>query len=107
VVKSGRLQEESITSMPFSKPHPVTNGTSKDPARDQAGVMRMLTRTKNASLGQSVVSAAAIASEIEDHFKFGLKMELMILWQLMYEYIDLAREIFDTRHKALLSFDNT
>ena len=69
--------------------------------------MRMLTRTKNASLGQSVVSAAAIASEIEDHFKFGLKMELMILWQLMYEYIDLAREIFDTRHKALLSFDNT
>jgi hypothetical protein len=68
--------------------------------------MRMLTRSKNASLGQSVWTAA-IASEIEDHFKFGLKMELMILWQLMYAYIDLAREFFDKRYKALLTIDNT
>jgi len=47
--------------------------------------------------------AAAIASEIEDHFKFGLKMDLVILWQLMYDYIEVAREIYDKRYKALLT----
>ena len=63
----------------------------------------MLIRNKTASLGYSMTWAAAIASEIEDHFKFGLKMDLVILWQLMYDYIEVAREIYDKRYKALLT----
>jgi len=68
-----------------------------------SGLQKMLIRNKTASLGYSMTWAAAIASEIEDHFKFGLKMDLVILWQLMYDYIEVAREIYDKRYKALLT----
>jgi hypothetical protein len=53
--------------------------------------------------GQTIILMLALASELEDYFKFGLRERVQYLWGLTVPVIVVAKEVYDKRYAALLS----
>jgi hypothetical protein len=52
--------------------------------------------------GQTITLMLALASELEDYFKFGLRERTQYLWGLTVPVIVIAKEVYDKRYAALL-----
>jgi hypothetical protein len=63
----------------------------------------LLTNYKYSQVGQTVALILALASEIEAHFKFGLRQRALYVWGLVTPVIVVAKELYDKRYAALLA----
>ena len=52
--------------------------------------------------GQTITLMLALASELEDYFKFGLRERTQYLWGLTVPVTVIAKEVYDERYAALL-----
>lgn len=62
----------------------------------------MLNKSKRAWIGQTLTLTLALASEVEIHFQFGLRADLMYLWGLMAPVIVIAEEMYQKRYADLM-----
>ena len=59
-------------------------------------------RYRYAQIGQSVALVLALASEIELHFNFGLRQELLFVWNVAAPMIVVVNEVYEKRYRGLL-----
>jgi hypothetical protein len=64
---------------------------------------KTLIKYKYAQVGQTVALILALASEIEMHFRFGLRERISYIWGLVTPVIVVAKELYDKRYAELLA----
>jgi hypothetical protein len=52
--------------------------------------------------GQTITLMLALASELEDYFRFGLRERIQYLWGLTVPVIVVSKEVYDKRYAAIL-----
>ena len=62
----------------------------------------MLKKNRYAYLGQTVAFVLALISEIEMHFNFGLRQEILYVWSVAAPVIAVVEEIYRKRYCDLL-----
>lgn len=87
----------------LEEPGIVKRGTILlDSVRGKDDADLQLRKLRNKSLGQTVTFALAIATEVQDHFRFELKQNLLYIWTVTSSAITLAEELYAKRYRALL-----
>lgn len=74
-----------------------------DDIRDLPATEAQITKYRHSQVGQSVALVLALASEIELHFNFGLRRDLLFVWNLATPVIVVANEVYQKRYGQLLT----
>src|SRR6266849_126428 len=73
-----------------------------DEIRVKPGIEDQIRKFRYAHMGQAVALVLALASEIEAHFKFGLRQDVLYVWNVAAPVIFVVNEMYDKRYKSLL-----
>jgi hypothetical protein len=74
-----------------------------DEVRNLPGTAAQIKKYRYGEIGQAVVLALALASEIEAHFNFGLRQDAIFVWNVAAPVIVVVKEMHDKRYRALLA----
>ena len=73
-----------------------------DEVRNFPGIEDQIKKYRYAQIGQAVALVLALASEIEMHFNFGLKQELLFVWNVAAQAVVVVNEVYQKRYANLL-----
>lgn len=73
-----------------------------DEIRVMPGIEDQKRKFRYAHMGEAVALVLALVSEIEAHFKFGLRQEVLYAWNVAAPVIVVVNEMYDKRYKSLL-----
>lgn len=73
-----------------------------DEVRNKDDAEIQLNRIRYRNIGETITFTLCIATEVQDHFKFGLKQNLPYIWTVTASSITVAEELYDKRYRALL-----
>jgi hypothetical protein len=74
-----------------------------DEIRSLPGTASQIKKYRYSQIGQSVALVLALASEIEAHFRFGLRQDALFVWNVAAPVIVVVKEMYDKRYQTLLA----
>lgn len=74
-----------------------------DEFRQIPGTEATLTKFRRSQIGQAVALVLALVSEVESHFNFGLRQQIVFVWNLAASTFAIVDEMFQKRYRDLLA----
>ncbi len=74
-----------------------------DEIQNRAETEASFKKQRYAHIGQAVAFVLSIASEIEAHFRFGLRSDVLYIWGVAAPSIVAVEEMYQKRYRELLS----